>query len=256
MEPADWLAFLHELADQADAIASRWFRNASLPVGEKGDRTPVTAADLEIERLLRDATRARYPQLGLAGEEFGVDRARATRLIVDPIDGTANFARGIPLFATLLAIEHQGELVAAAVSAPALGTRWSAARGNGAFRDGTRIRVSAIGSIERAHVFHAGLGGVEGLARLPGLSELLLRSARQRGFGDFYQHVLVAEGAGELAIDVGLAVWDIAAPALIVREAGGRATTLDGRTDLDGGSLISSNALLHDQALALLRATQ
>jgi histidinol-phosphatase len=250
--PQAWLAFLLELAQRADAIALTWFRRDGLGVGIKADQTPVTAADLEIERTVRTLALARHAHLALLGEEYGATEPDGTRLIVDPIDGTANFARGIPLFATLLAIEHDGELLAGVASAPALGTRWAAARGAGAFRNGARIRVSSIDRLGAAQIFHGGFAGTEQLLELPGLMQLLRAGKRERGFGDFYQHVLVAEGAGEVAIDVRLAPWDIAALAIIVEEAGGRATALSGKRDIHAGSLVSTNSLLHDQALAVL----
>jgi len=254
MTPAAALALVTDLADRADAIALRWFRAARLDVSRKADTSPVTQADLEIERDVRTAATAACPDLALLGEEYGAQAASGrTRLIVDPIDGTANFARGIPVFATLLAVEHDGRLVAGLVSAPALGTRWTAARGKGAQRNGEPIRVSTIACIEDAQVFHSGLGGIERIERLPGILTLLRRSKRSRGFGDFWQHVLVAEGAGEIAADIGLQPWDIAAAAILVEEAGGHATTLDGRSDLFGGTLISTNAELHAEALAILR---
>ena len=252
MPPAAWLAFLLELAERADAIALEWFRRQDLDVATKADQTPVTAADLAIERELRTMAQARHPSLGLVGEEYGAGACAAVNLIIDPIDGTANFARGIPIFATLLAIQSGDDMLAGVVSAPALGTRWWAAQGGGAFRNDKSIRVSQVDRLADAQVFHGGIAGVERNAEIPGFMGLLRASRRQRGFGDFYQHVLVAEGAGEIAIDVGLAPWDIAALLVVVEEAGGCATTLDGRRDLHGRSLITSNGALHEHALAVL----
>ena len=252
MTPGDWLPFLAELAQRADAIALDWFGRLDLDVATKADQTPVTAADLQIERELRAIAQARHPGLGLVGEEYGATSSAPTRLIVDPIDGTANFARGIPIFATLLAIQCGEEIVAGTVSAPALGARWQAARGCGAFRGAKRIHVSRIDRLEDSQVFHGGLCGMERVADLPGIMALLRTSKRQRGFGDFYQHVLVAEGAGEVAIDVGLAPWDIAALVVLVEEAGGRASAVNGRRDITARSLITSNGLLHEQARTLL----
>jgi len=256
MTAQDWLAMLHDLADRADRIALEHFRSDDLEIRTKGDASPVTQADLDIERTLCTAARACHPGLGVLGEEYGATSNHGTRLVIDPIDGTANFARGIPLFATLLAIEHAGEIVAGVASAPALATRWSAARGCGAFRNGRRIAVSSVARIEDAQVFHGGLAGAEQVARLDGFMQLATSSKRQRGFGDFYQHVLVAEGAGEIAVDYSLAAWDIAALIVIVEEAGGRATGLNGARDIHAGSLLSTNALLHAAALALLCGQQ
>jgi histidinol-phosphatase len=211
----------------------------------------VTQADLEVEAALRDLVRARHPELGVFGEEHGEDLgAGDARLIIDPIDATANYARGIPVFATLLAIEDAGEVVAGMVSAPALHRRWHAVRGHGAWSGQRRLHVSAVRRIEDAQIFHGSLAGAEAVPGTAKIPPLLRRSWRQRGFGDFYQHMLVAEGCGELALDPVVAPWDIAPLQVIVEEAGGRATTIDDRRDIAGGSLISSNGLLHGEALA------
>lgn len=252
LTPQGWLAFLLGLADRSEPIARRWFRRGDLDVSLKADQSPVTAADLDIERELRTAALAVHPDLGLIGEEYGATDAKPVSLILDPIDGTANFARGIPIFASLLALQIGQEIVAGVASAPALNTRWYAARGCGAFRDGHPIRVSAIDRLDQAQVFHGGMAGAERTGELPGMLPLLRASRRQRGFGDFYQHVLVAEGAGEVAIDVGLAPWDIAALVVVTEEAGGRATTLAGRRDIHGRSLLTSNGRLHETVRAML----
>src|SRR5213594_498139 len=167
------------------------------------------------------------------------------------IDGTRNFVRGIPVFATLLAIEAGGEVVAGVASAPALGARWHAARGSGAFRDGQRMMVSRIASLERATLFHGNLGSGEG-GPPPGIAGLIARIERTRGFGDFYQHMLVAEGAGEIAFDPVMQPWDIAALQVIVEEAGGHATSLGGERSIYTGSLVTSNGPLHESALRAL----
>lgn len=252
LKPRDWLDFLLKLADLAEPIALRWFRHDDLDVAVKSDASPVTAADLEIERAVRTAAATAYPDLGLIGEEYGSTGATHANLVIDPIDGTANFARGIPIFATLLAIEIDARIVAGVVAAPALATRWYAARGEGAWRNGRRIHVSTIDELGAAQVFHGGTAGAERTGELPGFLPLLRASKRQRGFGDFYQHVLVAEGAGEIAIDIGLAPWDIAALVIVTEEAGGRATALTGKRDIRGRSLLSTNGRLHECARAML----
>jgi len=252
MAPADWLPFLTELADRADALARRWFRAADLRVAEKPDLSPVTEADRAIEAMARRLVREHHPELGVLGEEEGDAPGSAeTRLIIDPIDGTRNFVRGIPVFATLIAIETSGEVVAGVASAPALAARWHAARGSGAFRDGQRIRVSRIESLEHAMLFHGNLAPGEA-GPPPGIAGLIARVERTRGFGDFLQHMLVAEGAGEVAIDPVMQPWDIAAPQVIVEEAGGRATGLGGERSIFAGSLVSSNGPLHESALRAL----
>lgn len=249
----DWVPFLHELGDLADGIAVRHFRSTHLVVDAKPDDSPVTVADRGIEDAIRRLVGTRHPDVGVLGEEAGVTGAgHATRLIIDPIDGTRNFVRGVPLFATLLAVEHEGEVVAGLVSAPALGQRWHAARGTGAWNGTRRLAVSTVADLAHAHFFHGSIGGHAEGNPLPGVLALAGRVARTRGFGDFYQHVLVAEGAGEIAVDPVVQPWDIAALQVLVEEAGGVATTLDGTRNIRGGSLVSSNGPLHTEALAVL----
>jgi histidinol-phosphatase len=250
---AAWLPFLFEVADAADAIALQFFRARNLRVDEKPDLSPVTEADRAIETMARRLLAARHPQLGILGEEQGETpgATRQTRLIIDPIDGTRNFVRGIPIFGVLLAIEIDGEVTAGLASAPALQTRWHGARGAGAFRDGVRIGVSGVGTLDSALLLHGNLGVAEP-APPSGFTALAGRVDRTRGFGDFYQHMLVAEGAAEIAIDPAANPWDIAALQVIVEEAGGRATALDGTRSIYAGSLVSSNGMLHQQALEAL----
>jgi len=253
MSPTDWLPFLTELADGADQLALRWFGAADLRVVAKPDLSPVTEADRAIETMARKLVRQSHPELGVLGEEEGEAVGTAgARLIIDPIDGTRNFVRGIPVFATLLAIESGGEVVAGVASAPALRARWHAARGGGAFRDGRRIEVSQVDSLEHALLFHGNLGAGEA-GPPPGIAGLIARVERTRGFGDFYQHMLVAEGAGEIALDPVMQPWDIAALQVIVEEAGGRATSLGGERSIYASSLLTSNGPLHDEALKRLR---
>ena len=257
MRPGDWLPLLGDIADRADEIALAFFGAKRLRVDEKADASPVTEADRAIETMARALVRERQPALGVLGEEQGeVAGAAGTRLIIDPIDGTRNFVRGIPVFATLLAIETDGDVVAGVVSAPALHARWRAARGAGAFRDARRLRVSTARSLGEALLFHGNLGLQEG-GPPPGFAQLVGRIGHTRGFGDFYQHVLVAEGAGDVAIDPVMHPWDVAALQVIVEEAGGRATGLDGERSISAGSLVSSNGALHEVTLdTLSRATE
>lgn len=252
MTGPDWLLVLAELADEADRIALRHFRQRGLRVEEKADRSPVSEADREIEQAVRRLVGARYPGLGVMGEEFGEAQGGAgVRLIVDPIDGTRNFVRGIPVFATLLGVEADGEVIAGLVSAPALGVRWQAARAAGAFRNGTRLAVSTVHALDRALLFHGNLARGEA-GPPPGLSRLIPRVHRTRGFGDFWQHVLVAEGAGEIAVDPVVKPWDVAPLQVIVEEAGGRATTLGGERSIYGGSLVTTNGVLHRAVLDMV----
>ncbi len=251
-----WLALLEEMADEADALALRYFRSRALRIDEKPDHTLVTEADRAIEAMVRDAIRQRCPELGVFGEEEGEGEGeaggRGDRLIVDPIDATANFVRGIPVFASLLAIEVAGDVVAGVVSAPALQSRWRAARGGGAYSGSRRIGVSRVATLADAQLFHGNLGGRSEADPPRAASELMRRVQRTRGFGDFYQHTLVAEGAGEVALDPAVEPWDVAPIVILVEEAGGRATSLSGERTIYGRSLVSSNGLLHDECLRIL----
>src|SRR5690348_686577 len=249
MRPVDWLPLLGDIADRADEIALTFFGAQRLRVDTKSDASPVTDADRAIETMARALVRERQPALGLLGEEQGeAAGVGGARLIIDPIDGTRNFVRGIPVFATLLAIEADGDVVAGLASAPALRARWRAARGAGAFRDARRLRVSGVRSLEDALLLHGNLGLQEG-GPPAGFAQLVGRVGHTRGFGDFYQHMLVAEGAGDVAIDPVMHPWDIAALQVIVEEAGGRATGVGGERSIYAGSLVTSNGALHEAML-------
>jgi histidinol-phosphatase len=242
------LAFALELADAADAISLPRFRAGDLVVETKPDLTPVTEADRAVERELRRLVAEQRPGDGMLGEELGESGGAGDgRWIVDPIDGTRNFSRGIPVWATLIAFGRGGDMEVGVVSAPALGRRWWAARGDGAWRDdGQRLHVSAVGRLEDACVTVALEQPVP-----PGL-----RGAwHLRAFGDFWAHMLVAEGAVDVAVDaVGVKLWDLAAPLLVVEEAGGRFTDFGGRSHAGGGSAVATNGLLHGAVLAALSA--
>jgi histidinol-phosphatase len=211
------------------------FRSRDLLVETKSDLSPVTDADRAAERTLRERIGLDRPGEGVLGEEEGDDGSSA-RWIVDPIDGTRNFSRGLPVWATLIALERDGEVVCGVVSAPALGRRWWAARGEGAFADGEAIRVSGIDELERASV-SCSYG--RDLARLEPMTW------HARGLGDFWQHMLVAEGALDAAVDSRLSLWDYAAVEPIVTEAGGQFGPM-------GEQWLSSNGLLHDAVVAAL----
>lgn len=248
-----WLDLLLAIAGRADAVALKYFRAPGLRISEKTGEGPVTQADLEIEELAREMVASSAAGLGILGEELGQLAGNGNaRLIIDPIDATENFIRGIPIFAVLLAIEAEGEVAAGLVSAPALKARWWAVRGQGAFRDGRRLRVSDVKRLDAAQLFHCGTTEAGNVGRDYSLGELVRQVGRERGYGDFYQHMLVAEGAGEIAVDLDVAPWDIAPIQLIVEEAGGRATTLHGERSIYRGNLISSNGKLHDDVLAIL----
>jgi histidinol-phosphatase len=244
------------LADEADAITMRFFRDASLTVKTKVDRTPVTEADLAVETLLRERLGEERPDDTIVGEEFGATGSSSRRWIIDPIDATKNFMRGVPVFATLLALENE----VGVVSAPALGMRWWAARGEGAFcRDavassnGRAIRVSAIATIEEAQLSYDGIADFDKAHLADPFLALARRCARTRAFGDFWSHMLVAEGACDIAIEPEVALWDMAAVQVIVEEAGGRFTDLGGNARADGGSGVSTNGALHEAVLESMR---
>jgi histidinol-phosphatase len=246
------LDYAFSLADAADEISMGWFRSPELEIETKPDLTPVTAADREIEELLRGRVRKGESFLGEeAGETPAKGKGKAGRWIVDPIDGTRNFARGIPVFATLIALERKGELVLGVVSAPALHRRWWAERGGGAWLNGEPIHVSGVRRIEDAVVAYTSARSFFKRGMGDEFLELANRSWSARGVGDFWMHMLVAEGAAELAIDLTVSFWDMAAVLPIVEEAGGRFTDLSGAARADGGSAVSSNGAFHDEALAL-----
>lgn len=235
------LALALSLADAADAISLGRFRAADLQVETKPDLTPVTEADRAVETMIRERLAIERRDDGLLGEEFGALGGGSRRWIVDPIDGTRNYSRGIPVWATLIALEEDGELRLGVVSAPALHRRWHAERGGGAWANDDRVRVSAVRQIEDAVLSFALEQPIPALAGY---------AWHARGYGDFWAHMLVAEGAVDAAVDaVGVKVWDLAAIQPIVEEAGGRFTDAAGVARADGGTAISSNGHLHDELL-------
>ena len=245
------LRFAHELADAADAITFTRFRALDLRVETKPDLTPVTEADRAAEEAIRDLVAQRRPGEGVLGEEQG-DDGGAVRWIVDPIDGTRNYVRGLPVWATLIALEREGRLDAAVVSAPALGRRWWASRGEGAFAgdDEPHPRLGsrpARGQRRLDDEVHEMPAAWLDLARQAWVS---------RAFGDFWQHCLVAEGGVDIAAEPSLPLWDFSAVKLIVEEAGGRCTTFAGEGLTGAGSFLATNGALHDEALAYLEGTE
>ena len=240
------LAFAFSLADAADAITSARFRASDLRVETKPDLSPVSEADRAAEEAIRALIASSGRGEGVLGEEFGDDGGDA-KWIVDPIDGTTNYVRGIPVWATLLALERDGVVCASLVSAPALGRRWWAARGEGAFADGSRCSVSAVSRVEDATVSCTSARGMPA-----GWSEIVSRAWANRGFGDFWQHCLVAEGAVDVACDRSLQVWDYTSVQLIVEEAGGLCSTFEGELPHPGHSFVTTNGLLHEDVVSLL----
>lgn len=265
---ADDLALAQRMADIADAITLSRYQSLDLVIETKPDATPVTDADKAVERALRDILAAERPDDLVVGEEFGGVEAISEALqanpsahywVIDPIDGTKNFLRGIPIWATLIGLSNSAnQVIAGVVSAPALSRRWYAGLGLGAHvaevnalgRREKRISVSKVSQISDAQLAYSDLIGWSN--RTAAFLDLQKKVWRTRGFGDFWSHMLVAEGAVDIAIEPSLSLWDMAALEIIVLEAGGAFTNLDGVTGSHGGSLISSNGAIHSQVLTEL----
>ena len=229
------------LADAADALSLPSFRSG-LAIETKPDLTPVTEADRAVEAELRRILAKERPDDAILGEEEGAVGEGARRWFVDPIDGTRNYSRGIPVWATLIALESEGVVQLGVVSAPAMARRWWAERGAGAFANGDRIHVSAISTIENSVLSFAIENEVPAIAR---------RAWHARGFGDFWSYMLIAEGSVDGAFDgPGVKEWDLAATQVIVEEAGGRFSDFGAEHRIDSGSAVVSNGLLHDELLA------
>lgn len=256
---SDDLALALAIADAADQVTMARYLASDLVVATKPDTTPVTEADQQSERTIRELLAEHRPADGILGEEFGEHGSGGRRWIVDPIDGTMNYLRGVPVWATLLALEEDGELVLGVVSAPALGRRWWAARGAGAHTrdvDGSRRRISAsaVTSLADASFSYSDERGWDARGARPGLRDLVERCWRVRAYGDFWSHMLVAEGAVDIAAEPALAPWDVAALVPIVTEAGGTMTSFDGSPCLVGHSGLTTNGALHPEVVALLAA--
>ena len=260
-ERRSWLDFALTAADAADEVARRWFRR-DVEVRTKPDRSYVTAADTEIERLIRERIADAWPAHGVVGEEFGTERgAGEVRWYIDPIDGTANFVRGVPLFGLLLALEVGDELQVGVVSMPAMEERWWAGRGLGAWAGGTgrradaprRIATSSINALGDAHLLYGELDELTAPdGPTPGFRALVDDVWRTRNFGDCWMYGLLAEGAADAVVEPDLNAWDLAGPMLVVEEAGGRWTNLDGGRSLEGRTVLATNGHLHEEVLARL----
>jgi len=246
-------AFALGLADRAADVAMGLFRGDGLEVRRKADLTLVTQADTSIERMLREQIEAAFPDDRILGEEEGGSHDPSGRVwIVDPIDGTANFARGIQVWATLIALQVDGRGVLGVASAPAIDERYVAVAGEGATLNGSPIRVSDVAEVEEAQLvlqeFRETLTG----AYREAVVGLIRDTWRGRGFGDFWGHTLVARGSAELVLEPELSIWDYAALEVVIREAGGSATTFDGEPLRHGGSMLTTNGRLHDAVLGRL----
>lgn len=241
-----------EAADAADAATMVRYRSVGLEVEEKADLSPVTAADRAAEEAIRSHLARHRPGDAVLGEEYGSSGQGLRRWIIDPIDATVNFVRGVPVWATLIALEDADGIAVGVVSAPALGARWWAARGGGAWADGTRMRVSTIDRVEDAHLSINSVVTHEQHGLGPQILNLSRRCARTRGFGDFWSFMLLAAGAVDVVVEPLAAVWDLAPLQVIVEEAGGRFTDLDGNRSISAGRAVATNGPLHDAVLAAL----
>ncbi|KUP96565.1 histidinol-phosphatase [Thermobifida cellulosilytica] len=253
----DDLRLAHVLADAADDLSLRHFRSLDLKIDTKPDLTPVTEADRAVEETLRSVLSRARPRDAVLGEEYGRTGRSSRCWVLDPIDGTKNYVRGVPVWATLIALLEGNEPVVGVVSAPALQRRWWASKGGGAWTGrsltkATRCRVSAVSRLEDASLSFSSLTGWEEQKRLDYFLDLTRSVWRTRAYGDFWSHVMVAEGAVDISMEPELSLWDAAPLPLILEEAGGRATDLRGGPFTDGGPLVCSNGVLHDAVLTQL----
>ncbi|MFE1261001.1 histidinol-phosphatase [Streptomyces albogriseolus] len=258
----DDLRLAHVLADAADAATMDRFKALDLKVETKPDMTPVSEADKRAEELVRGHIQRARPRDAVLGEEYGVEGTGPRRWVIDPIDGTKNYVRGVPVWATLIALMEAGggggfEPVVGVVSAPALGRRWWAAKGHGAYAgrslsSATRLQVSGVSRISDASFAYSSLTGWEEQGRLDGFLDLTREVWRTRAYGDFWPYMMVAEGSVDICAEPELSLWDMAATAIVVTEAGGAFTGLDGRPGPHSGNAAASNGLLHDELLGYL----
>lgn len=255
----EYASLLETIAEEAQAISMRYFRAGEMRIEKKEDGSAVTQADRGVEEMARKRVAGSGLKMDVLGEEMGGESPKGPaangrpRLIIDPIDGTEEFSRGIATFGTLLAVERDGEIVAGIASAPALGARWWAYRGEGAWRNGQRLHVSSVEKLGDGMAFTGGTGLNRKREKIEKMRRLLDAARHGRSLGGFWQHMLVAEGATEAALDLHSKAWDLAPLALIVEEAGGRATDVNGNRSIYSGNLVSTNGRIHEEVLALLR---
>jgi len=238
-------------AKAAGEVALRYFRT-SLEVESKADYSPVTVADREAEQRAVAVLREAFPDHGVLGEEFGERAGSGARWIIDPIDGTKSFIRGIPYFATLIALEEEGEITTGAVYAPALDDLLYAQRGSGAFDRHGRLRVSTVETVSRSMLVFGGAGMLRSRGYWQAYERLVDHSERQRAYGDYFGYTFVARGQAEAMVDVDLKPWDLAALKIIIEEAGGRFTDFAGHPTAFGGSAIASNGRVHEEIRRLI----
>jgi histidinol-phosphatase len=246
------LAAAVDAARAAGEVALKYYRSG-FDVTLKADATPVTQADRDAEQVIREVLGRAFPGIGFLGEELGAVGDQGRRWIIDPIDGTKNFIRRVPVWATLIGLEEDGEVTAGVIHNPVTGELLGARRGGGAFSGGERIAVSQISDLGQATLLHAGLRLLRESGHWDGLVRLVDATDRQRGFGDYLGYALVAEGKAEIYVESDLKAWDLAPCKIIVEEAGGRFTDFAGTPTIHGGAAFATNGRLHEAALALFR---
>jgi histidinol-phosphatase len=245
------VAALIRAARAAGEIAMKYYRGG-FEVTIKPDQTPVTQADREAEQATKAVLRAAFPDHGFLGEEFGQEGSTDRRFIIDPIDGTKNFIRRVPVWAVLIGLEEAGEVTAGVVFNPASNEMLWARKGDGAWADGERIRVSDCARLDQATLLHADLHLLRRAGVWSSFVQMVDACGRTRGFGDYYGYGLVASGKAEIYLETDLKPWDIAPVKILVEEAGGRLTDFSGRSTIYDGSVLATNGRLHDQALSFL----
>lgn len=244
-----------DAAQKAGQFALQYF-DQGIAVEWKADDSPVTMADKGAEQLLRQTLLGKFPSDGFLGEEFGdTPGSSGFRWIIDPIDGTRSFVRGIPIWATLVGLEYKSELIAGVALIPAMKQVFHALRGDGAYRDDRKIRVSDVKSMDKAHVYYSSISWFSKVGHDRQFLKLVEMTERQRGFGDFYGFVMIAQGSGEIMVEHGVHAWDLGALVPIVEEAGGKMTAWDGKFDIEKPDVLASNGLLHEAALKIIRGS-
>ena len=249
------LEVMTEAARAAGEVALKYYRRG-VEVTLKPDRSPVTRADREAEQIIVEILGPAFREHGFLGEEMGAQGAKESRWIIDPIDGTRNFVRGIPIWAVLIALEERGEITAGVILNPVTGDLYTARKGGGAFLNGERLRVSAVSSLDNATLIHASLRFLRSSGHWEGFVRLVDATERQRGFGDYLCYTVVAEGKAEIVVESDVKPWDLAPLKILIEEAGGRFSDFAGLPSIYSGNALASNGLLHDPALALIRGRQ
>src|SRR5262245_36534864 len=240
-------------AQEAGKIALGYF-DAGTAVEWKQDQSPVTIADRNAEQYLRKTLLGKFPNDGFLGEEFGDQPGTSGyRWIIDPVDGTRSFVRNIPLWGTLLGLQYQDEVIAGVAVMPVFGHTYRALKGDGAYRNERRIRVSDVADLSDSILFYSSIYWFKASGHLDDFLRLCDRTQRPRGFGDCYAFVLVAQGSGELAVEHGVHIWDVAAVLPILEEAGGKLTDWSGQVRIDRPDVVASNGKVHEAALQVLR---